>query len=848
MSIAETKRLIRELDEIVSSAKKAKLQAKEKTLALKIKIERLGAKLIKEKKKNNIEKIKNIEILIACLQESLVSESQNLLKLDGEFGEDFFKEIASKRKIQELKLKDDSLKLYESRGEGFGDAQKLKKVDFFNQERLNYVVKTENILDLVEQLLSDRDASHEKFYSFSKNFLDEFSSVSAVDVKAAAVNGMLLDFFGSYVRTFRRNKNFLEDVDVLKGRLKVAVEDCYCQMNVVDGKNKFSLNECYVDVGNYIELNALPVKEQVHVIDTSENAFFEGKLYEWLLSKLIELADEKIITESECSQIVNSTFKDVIERSERIYEFDEDEYENSVQNIINSMKWFFKKSGSVPASYKESLLSCYSIVVKRVEFSSIPNNHDFYKLISLNDRLNLYRILQDLVVLNNRYEGVIFRVALSIISKSEESYLIKKKMYDFAMSLAHDYFYGIFYDDLSAVKVRLHKYLNGFSSYLSCFSRSVVGANLLVDYVFLFFESVEWHLNNFCSYGGVPVVERGAIYTVRDRGRLSAAELVGSQTARDESHAKKMINEYSFSTLSQCLDLRFEKGFPKLETLKSYSDTIGFFANDLREMRRLLIKNYNPAESIIELKVPSANVDLKELGNFTGKFYCLWQWETTGDSLGRICLSYDYDQILAQTKYESRRDAKYDYIYRVNWNGEISPLDAPWLTSSKMGLVWVDSTRDLNLYIIQSFHDLFYSWYVDAAAKIKTSSLIKQNEIVYDEEDSQNIQINEMLHSYRSETSDLEQNQLDGDISPRLKSYFNKGMRSVVFFKILQEKFDVVVSQGKGSEMKVSRIKEGGRIYRLGHHGKDVVYNANLIRKTLKRLNISLIEWDAAFI
>lgn len=60
-----------------------------------------------------------------------------------------------------------------------------------------------------------------------------------------------------------------------------------------------------------------------------------------------------------------------------------------------------------------------------------------------------------------------------------------------------------------------------------------------------------------------------------------------------------------------------------------------------------------------------------------------------------------------------------------------------------------------------------------------------------------------------------------------------------MFFKLLKDKFDGVITQGKGSEINVSRLAQGGRIRRLKHQSKIVEYNVGLIRGVLKRLNIS---------
>lgn len=72
--------------------------------------------------------------------------------------------------------------------------------------------------------------------------------------------------------------------------------------------------------------------------------------------------------------------------------------------------------------------------------------------------------------------------------------------------------------------------------------------------------------------------------------------------------------------------------------------------------------------------------------------------------------------------------------------------------------------------------------------------------------------------------------------------------KSNKFFKILEKSFGVVVQQGKGSEIKVSRLSEGGKIFRLGHHGVEVEYHATFVRNVLKRLNIGLDEWCNALI
>ncbi|GAA5557877.1 hypothetical protein Asch01_02624 [Acinetobacter schindleri] len=55
---------------------------------------------------------------------------------------------------------------------------------------------------------------------------------------------------------------------------------------------------------------------------------------------------------------------------------------------------------------------------------------------------------------------------------------------------------------------------------------------------------------------------------------------------------------------------------------------------------------------------------------------------------------------------------------------------------------------------------------------------------------------------------------------------------------IIFREISVVVEQGKGSEIKVNRLQQGGKIYRLGYHGSEVEYHTTFVRKVLKRLDL----------
>ncbi len=225
---------------------------------------------------------------------------------------------------------------------------------------------------------------------------------------------------------------------------------------------------------------------------------------------------------------------------------------------------------------------------------------------------------------------------------------------------------------------------------------------------------------------------------------------------------------------------------------------------------------------------------------------------------------------------------------RVNSDGKISPLDTPWVTTDKMIVSNSDHAIDFNFHIMHKFHEMFYEWYANATQKIKRyraisnlpvdSSTEHSDEIIlsedsnftYDEVDFENILINDVIakieedsvtiseidsfnqkssHGESSKPHVVEQSEIvieNGEskfLDKTKNSYFNKTIKSTEFFKTLERKFNVKVEQGKGSEIKVSRVANGGRIVRLGHHGKEVQYQATKVRQVLKKLNINIENW-----
>lgn len=63
--------------------------------------------------------------------------------------------------------------------------------------------------------------------------------------------------------------------------------------------------------------------------------------------------------------------------------------------------------------------------------------------------------------------------------------------------------------------------------------------------------------------------------------------------------SNQLINEYQTTYLLGNIDLRFKKNIIRPLSYQQFDNDLMDISNDLREMRRLLVKNYNPVDSII---------------------------------------------------------------------------------------------------------------------------------------------------------------------------------------------------------------------------------------------------------
>ena len=245
-------------------------------------------------------------------------------------------------------------------------------------------------------------------------------------------------------------------------------------------------------------------------------------------------------------------------------------------------------------------------------------------------------------------------------------------------------------------------------------------------------------------------------------------------------------------------------------------------AQDLREIYPIVVDLLNPKDTFTALDC------------FEMPANAIWHWEPVGDSLGYICIaSEDYDYFLAQLAKPSRRYAKYDLRIRIDYQGKICLSDIQCLDTEMLFSMGIISAYFVNLYLLQSFYDLFLQKFSEA----KSDIISGQKNIRDFSDDSAFIIKNQIkMEKYASEQNSSKESRIN-------KKKIVQHMKSKSFFKILIEKFDCKINQGKGSEINISRIANGGRIFRLGHHGKEVEISSLKISQILSRLNIDKQDW-----
>lgn len=757
-----------------------------------------------------------------------------------------------------------------------------------NKSRLNYNLEKENkrIFDIQSNYNSIRKSFLNEvniaFYDFKKLLIEDFEdssfsdrveslllnapSADPVDINATIALRLVLDFFEKYLilKPIRRDsfsKNHFQ-------RFLYVLENAEYYLNLANDRGFFYLNKVLLHTDTDTDTDTIYYD---NVFLFKDITVIDDKLFDIVKLNFKTAKKSGLLEKNEILSIDKSLNHQDFKSYEQLEYFDIDEVANSIDNSMKTAQWFLNNKNFIPSDAKHDLLCCFLKKVKIIDLSSVPNQHKIYEVLDSNDKITLINLMNEIILLNNTYENIHIKIALTIGSNDQNLHNIKNKIFKFSEFIANKYFYGVFFDSYSKADQKVDRFLYFFNDYIKVVFENSIQSSFVFALVPLVIDSMAWFVLNRCSYGYTSIFNESHFTVELYSKKLSLLNVPNPQYvlqknfSKDKITAQQLHDEYHTSFLLTNIDLRFSKNITKISSQQEFNKNLSKISSDLREMRRLLVRNFKPSDSIIELDLLLSQKENSIIGSKTGKIFALWQWETFSDALGRICIGFDKDDLVRQSSKEFRRDAQYIRILRVNNNGKISPLNAPWLTTDKMGLVDIECAVDINIYLLEKFHELFYNLYAEAAHKIKQKRLaLDHNDnlptvicnemgdsiaLNYDEIDRDNIYINmglDILEVDRNnDISTSSTNGLSSNQSSNFNNYliFNKSLKSTKFFKILQEKFNVKISQGKGSEVNVSRVKEGGAVYRLGHHGKVVEYHANHIRKVLKRLNISVDEW-----
>ena len=650
---------------------------------------------------------------------------------------------------------------------------------------------------------------------------------------------------------------------------------------------------CY---SSQISLTEIPEESYTHWSKMCDDNVSDHQLYDFYVKTLEQIYAEELIDHNEYRKLEKITQRDFArecEQWEKIVDFDFDEACNTVINSINTLRYYKSKKIEMSPLISQHIFSSFLLKTSHFDESYILKKHKFYTFLNEECKAELLSLMKNVINLNNSVEGLNIKISLSLLARRETLFNLKSRLFQLAYKITKNIFFGIYLppklprdkENMTRAFNRLNiEFTKALDSYIAeTFSR-FNQPSVIIGILNLFFKSIKWHQLNFGILGGIPLVQAESNYKlIPDKLDFSLSFLRVRDVILSYPNAKhallniapyekfdykdqtdsflgtkEVLNEILNSQYLDSYKINHSKLFladSYYNTLNDYQRHIQILAEDMREMCRLLVKNYKAKDSILPLDF-TLYLDKHE---FTG-LYALWQWETINDSLGRICIGgRGYEDMVEQSEKKSRIDASYLLILRVNWDGSISSVETPWLNTFNYDRVIHSHIHDFTLYLLSIFHNRFIEQYAQTAEKLKkeinheVSLEIHENtsndEVYYDRQDLEILVLNHTLDQFK-ENNYVQLLEHDDPVSQvmeqpfkKIKTYFNSTIKSTHFFKLLEKYFDVKITEGKGSEINVSRVAHEGRVYRLGHHGKMVEYNAVYVRNVLKRLNISLDEW-----
>lgn len=225
-------------------------------------------------------------------------------------------------------------------------------------------------------------------------------------------------------------------------------------------------------------------------------------------------------------------------------------------------------------------------------------------------------------------------------------------------------------------------------------------------------------------------------------------------------------------------------------------------AADLAEMRPLLVRNYRPERSVIQL---------------TEDLFVAWNW-SLDHRLGIVYVAGSERELLERIATGSSVLAA-----TVGFDGSVSRFNLPWLRLSEL-----PGGANASLRLVEAFHSRLLAFYdridLDALLRAPPEAPTEHEELPEDPADRDDVRVAASVDLLRRRTSK----------AGRL------GVRTSELLSVLQT-LGCETRQGKGSE--VSLYRPGARIWSLKHHKRNARHGWSEIRQILKRLEISVDTW-----
>ena len=513
------------------------------------------------------------------------------------------------------------------------------------------------------------------------------------------------------------------------------------------------------------------------------------------------------------------------------------EFENSRKNLGNHVGNMVKKGSISELEGAETQKEYQERIVETVkqEYFCLPNG--IKSLLNSNLSKLFSEIIDDFIFLNNSYEGELMEASFIAFSYNDVSFNLKNKIFDFAEKYAKYHLSSATFNNAIVKEREFCRLVNPWQPYVVELVNGETNFFGIKTFAFYFFEnlfkSIAWHVYKATAFDELSnaVPNRSLLgYAAFETLHISSP-IIGLLTYCNES--LNFYKELSFQRFILDNDIRFSVCNNNKRNNFDCMKSLAEMAKDLREIRPILVASYKARKSI---------TPIFELSNDT---YLLWQWETNGDCLGRICIGKNYENTLKQASFQSRADATYDHIFRVNYEGLLCGIHMEWMIPEKFEEQALLGMYDLNYFLLNKVYGLLLDWYLKVDLKKLTHRAVKSLPIDdVDEAEAAEAVVTATVQSHLGNIK-CENREDSFTVLGESKSDSNvsiRHMKSSYFFRILTEKLGCIVTQGKGSEKNLFR--NGGRIYRLGHHGREREIHSRQISDILKRLNISLLEWS----